>query len=222
MKILNEHPSGHLDFLKRAANPSFNPKLKKSRNMPNLISFMHISLDGFVAGPNGEMDWIKINEEIFDHVEARIRKTDTALYGRVTYQMMENYWPTAADKPDASRHDINHSGWYRKSHKVVLSKTMAGINLPNTTIISQNLPEKVAEIKRQANSEILVFGSPSATHALIQHNLIDGYWLFVNPVILGQGIPLFKNIKNKVNLNLVTTRTFACGVNELSYFVNRN
>ena len=92
--------------------------------MRKIISFMHISLDGFVAGPNGEMDWIKVNEEIFDHVGKRISQGDTSLYGRVTYEMMENYWPTAADKPTASNHDIQHSKWYKKVHKVVLSKTM--------------------------------------------------------------------------------------------------
>jgi dihydrofolate reductase len=63
---------------------------------------MHISLDGFVAGPNGEMNWIKVDEEIFDHVGKRVGQTDTALYGRVTYDMMEGYWPTAADKPNPS------------------------------------------------------------------------------------------------------------------------
>ena len=92
--------------------------------MGNIISFMHISLDGFVAGPNGEMDWIKVDEEIFDYVHARISESDTAMYGRATYEMMESYWPTAASKPAASRHDIQHSEWYSKAHKLVLSKTM--------------------------------------------------------------------------------------------------
>src|SRR5277367_2030528 len=152
--------------------------------MGKIISFMHISLDGFVAGPNGEMNWIKVDEEIFDHVGKRISETDSALYGRVTYQMMENYWPTAGDKPDASKHDIEHSKWYKQAHKVVLSKTMAGAGLTNTTIISNNLADRINEIKQQPGSEILLFGSPTATHALMQLNLIDGYWLFVNPVIL--------------------------------------
>lgn len=190
--------------------------------MRNLISFMHISLDGFVAGPNGEMDWIKVDQEIFDHVGKRASEGDTALYGRVTYQMMESYWPTAGDKPDASKHDIEHSQWYKKIHKVVLSKSMKDEQLPNTTIISNNIAENITKIKQQPGGEILVFGSPRATHALIQENLIDGYWLFVNPVILGRGIPLFTDIKEKTKLNLLTTRQFACGVTELSYVVNRS
>ena len=177
--------------------------------MRNIISFMHISLDGFVAGPNGEMDWIKVDEEIFDFVGQRISECDTALYGRVTYEMMQNYWPEAGNKPDASKHDIEHSKWYSQVRKVVLSKTMKGagpiaIGLTNTTIISDNLSDKINEIKQQAGSELLLFGSPTATHALIQLGLIDGYWLFVNPVILGQGIPLFTDIKDKIKLNLLT------------------
>lgn len=183
---------------------------------------MHISLDGFVAGLNGEMDWINVNEEIFDHVEKRIGQTDTALYGRVTYQMMEGYWPTAADKPTASKHDINHSRWYKNSHKIVLSNTIKGIaGLSNTTILSDSLEDRISDIKQQAGKEILLFGSPTATHSLIQQNLIDGYWLFANPVILGQGIPLFNGFQEGVKLKLLTTRPFTCGVTELNYILDK-
>src|SRR4051794_15512979 len=127
--------------------------------MRKIISFMHISLDGFVAGPNGEMNWIKVDEEIFDHVGKRISETDTALYGRVTYEMMQNYWPDAGKEPGASKHDIEHSKWYNKAHKLVLSKTMKGASLPNTRIISDNLSNEINEIKESAGSEILIFGS---------------------------------------------------------------
>jgi len=181
---------------------------------------MHISLDGFVAGVNGEMDWIKVDEEIFDHVGKRISEGDTALYGRVTYQMMENYWPTAGDKPKASKHDIEHSKWYKNAHKIVLSTTMKDAGLINTTIINDNLLGIINEIKQQAGNEILLFGSPTATHSLIQLNLIDGYWLFVNPIILGRGIPLFEDINDKIKLKLLTTRPFTCGVTELNYIVD--
>ena len=189
--------------------------------MRKIISFMHISLDGFVAGPNGELNWAKVDEEIFDHVGKRISEGDTALYGRVTYQMMEDYWPTAGDDATASKHDIEHSKWYKNVHKVVLSKTMKDAELTNTTIISDNLSDRISEIKQQAGEDILLFGSPTATLSLIQQNLIDGYWLFVNPIILGQGIPLFVDIKDKIKLKLLTTRQFICGVTELNYTVDR-
>jgi len=182
---------------------------------------MHISLDGFVAGPNGEMNWIKVDEEIFDHVGRRIGKGDTALYGRVTYQMMEGYWPTAGDGPGASKHDIEHSKWYKKARKVVLSRTMKDAGLTNTQVISDNLSDRINQLRQQDGEDILLFGSPTATHSLIQLNLIDGYWLFVNPIILGQGIPLFVDIKDKIKLKLLTTRQFTSGVTELNYTVDR-
>src|SRR4029078_1747279 len=114
--------------------------------MRKIISFMHISLDGFVAGTNKEMNWIKVDEEIFDHVGKRISQTDAALYGRVTYEMMENYWPNAGAKPNASKHDKEHSAWYNKAHKLVLSRTMKAADLRNTTIISDNIPDRINEI----------------------------------------------------------------------------
>jgi dihydrofolate reductase len=188
--------------------------------MGKIIAFMHVSLDGFVAGLNGEMDWIKVDQEIFDHVAQRINKGDTALYGRVTYQMMENYWPTAGDKPTATRHDIEHSKWYKEVRKIVLSKTINGTGLMNTKIISDNLSDEINEIKQQPGEDILLFGSPTATHSLMQLNLIDGYWLFVNPIILGQGIPLFVDIKDKIKLKLLTTQQFTSGVTGLNYIAD--
>ena len=137
---------------------------------------------------------------------------------------MENYWPTAADKPTATKHDIEHSRWYSKAHKIVLSKTLKNEGLKNTTIISDNLSDRINEIKESHNggsNDILLFGSPAATHSLIQQNLIDGYWLFVNPIILGQGIPLFTDIKEKIKLKLLTTKQFTSGVTELNYMVDR-
>lgn len=181
---------------------------------------MHISLDGFVAGPKGEMDWIKVDNEIFEYVGKRISLGDTALYGRVTFQMMESYWPTAADKPNASRHDIEHSKWYKNAHKVVLSKTLNEKDFTNTEVIINNVLDRIDKIKQHPGNDILLFGSPTATHYLIQQNLIDGYWLFVNPIILGRGIPLFTDLKDKIKLKLLSTRQFACGVTELNYILD--
>lgn len=182
---------------------------------------MHITLDGFVAVPNGELNWATVNAEIFDYVGQRISKGDTALYGRVTYQMMESYWPTAGDKPNATKHDIEHSKWYKNVHKVVLSRTLTNEGLTNTEIISDNLVDRIKELKRQEGLEILLFASPTATYSLLQQDLIDGFWLFVNPVILGQGISLYKGIKDKIKLKLVRpTKQFDCGVTELNYLVD--
>ncbi|MBL7943614.1 MAG: dihydrofolate reductase family protein [Flavobacteriales bacterium] len=185
--------------------------------MRKLISFMHISLDGFVAGPNGEMDWIKVDQEIFDHVGSRTRLSDTALYGRVTYEMMESYWPTAADKPNATKHDIEHARWYKEVRKIVLSTTLVAAETTKVKVISADIEQQVGAIKSTTNSDILVFGSPRATHALMRANLIDGYWLFVNPIVLGSGVPLFSGDHQRSNLQLQSCRRFDCGVVALEY-----
>ncbi len=120
--------------------------------MRTLVSFMHVSLDGFVAGPNGEMDWIKVDDEIFDYAGDRTDKSDTALYGRVTWEMMEAYWPTAADGPNPSKHAIHHSAWYKKVDKVVLSNSMKGTQLPNTIIIGDDVEHRIKALKQQAGT----------------------------------------------------------------------
>lgn len=183
---------------------------------------MHTSLDGFVAGLNGEMNWIKFDDELFDFVGSMTDKADTALYGRVTYEMMQSYWPTAAEQPNASKHDKEHSAWYNKVSKIVLSKTMNEKGLDNTTIISDRLADNINKIKNQDGKNILIFGSPRASHSLLAQGLIDEFWLFVNPVLLGQGIPLFKNVVETTQLKLIESKTFSCGVIALHYEKDRN
>jgi dihydrofolate reductase len=190
--------------------------------MRNLIFFMHTSLDGFVAGLNGEMDWINIDDEIFDFVATMTDKADTALYGRVTYEMMQSYWPTAGEHPNASKHDKEHSAWYSKVSKIVLSKTIREKGLDNTTVISDQLADNINKIKKQDGKNILIFGSPTASHSLLSHGLIDEFWLFVNPVLLGQGILLFKDVIETTKLKLIETKTFSCGVIALHYETKRN
>lgn len=185
--------------------------------MGKIISFMHISLDGFVAGPKGEMDWIHIDEQIFDHVATRIGATDTAIYGRKTYEMMEGYWPTAASQPNATKHDIEHAKWYESATKIVLSSTMKNSTSTRTKVICDHLEDEIAKLKQGTDKEILIFGSPTATHSLMATGLIDGYWLFVNPVILGQGIPLFNSVGQKTAFTLDECHVFSSGVVCLHY-----
>ncbi|HSN48986.1 MAG TPA: dihydrofolate reductase family protein [Flavobacterium sp.] len=185
--------------------------------MRNLIFFMHTSLDGFVAGPNGEMDWIKFDDALFDFVGTMTDQADTALYGRVTYEMMQSYWPKAGEKPNATKHDIAHSTWYNNVSKVVLSTTIQENGLHNTKVISDHLSDNINKIKQQDGKNIIIFGSPAASQSLLNEGLVDEFWLFVNPIILGQGMPLFKDISGTTKLKLEASKTFACGVIALHY-----
>lgn len=183
--------------------------------MRKLVVFMHISLDGFAAGPNGEMNWIRIDEELFDYAGNQTNRSDMGLYGRVTYELMDAYWPTAGDDPNASKHDKEHSEWYNRVQKVVVSTTMNGVEKDKTTIISENVISRVAALKETEGQQITMFGSPGLVHTLT--NIIDEYWLFVNPILLGDGIPLFKDIKEHVKLKLVENTALKCGVVCLHY-----
>ncbi len=171
---------------------------------------------------NGEMDWIKVDNAIFDFVGTMTDQADTALYGRVTYEMMQSYWPTAGEQPNASKHDKEHSAWYNKVSKIVLSKTISEKGLDNTIVIGDRLEDNINKIKKQEGKNILIFGSPRASHSLLREGLIDEFWLFVNPVILGQGIPLFKGATETTKLKLIETKTFPCGVIALHYETKRN
>lgn len=185
--------------------------------MRNLVFFMHSSLDGFASGLNGEMNWIKIDDELFGFVATITDKADTALYGRVTYELMQSYWPTAADKPNATKHDKEHAAWYKNVSKVVLSTTLKQEGLENTTVISNQLKENINRIKNQEGKNILIFGSPTASHSLLDQDLIDEFWIFVNPALLGQGKPLFKNIHQLTKLKLQESKLFTSGVIALHY-----
>ncbi|MBK9250085.1 MAG: dihydrofolate reductase family protein [Ignavibacteria bacterium] len=190
--------------------------------MRKLIFFMHTSLDGFVAGVNGELNWAKLDEEMFDFVATMTAQADTALYGRVTYELMQSYWPTAGNKPNASKHDKEHSAWYAKVAKVVLSTTMSEEGLENTTVIGDHLADNINSIKNQDGKNILIFGSPRASHSLLHLGLIDEFWVFVNPILLGIGMPLFKGVTEITKLNLLESITFPCGVIALHYETKRD
>ena len=178
---------------------------------------MHTSLDGFVAGPTGEIDWIIVHEEMFDLAGNQTDQADTALYGRVTYQLMERYWPGAGKKVNATKHDLEHSAWYNRVEKVILSRTMKGEKLKNTRIIGDHAVDEVIALKERPGKNILIFGSPGASHALMAADLIDDYWLLVNPILLGKGTPLFKEIREKKKLRLVSGKVLASGVVCLHY-----
>ena len=185
--------------------------------MRKVILFEHVTLDGFVAGPNGEMDWITIDQNMFDFVNERTKLSNAAMYGRKTWQMMDGYWPEAGKNPKASKHDIEHSKWYNNIDKYVLSNTIKSDPSKKVHVIGKDLVNEVNRIKNGPGNEILIFGSPGAGHSLQKHDLIDGYWLFLNPVTLGKGISLYSGVKDKTKFKLDNTHTFDNGVICLSY-----
>ena len=185
--------------------------------MRKVILLMHVSLDGFTAGPNGEMDWILLEEEIFKDVTDELDAVDTSLYGRVTYQMMENYWPSVPANPSSTEREVAHAHWVENVHKIVFSRSLSTVEWNNTRLIKDRIAEEINKLKQQPGKNIMIFGSPSLAHTFMEMDLIDEYQLTVNPVILGAGIPLFTDLKNRMNLRLLKTKTYPSGVVGLHY-----
>jgi dihydrofolate reductase len=177
----------------------------------------HISLDGFLAGPNGEMDWILHDDEIFQYVTDHFRKVDTCLYGRVVYKMMEGYWPNVLKNPSASKMELHHAEWVDKIQKIVFSTTLEKVDWNNSKLIRNNTKEEVLNLKKQEGKTMMIFGSPRLTHSFLELDLIDELVININPVVLGKGIPLFKNVKTKLDFKLTNNTTFKCGVIGLYY-----
>jgi dihydrofolate reductase len=189
--------------------------------MRKVVLFMHISLDGFAAGPNGELDWISYDEELEKHAEGIVNTVGSPLYGRVTYQMMESYWPTVLTNPSATAHELAHARWLENVEKIVFSKSLDKVEWHNTRLIKDNITEEVSKLKQQPGKDLVIFGSPSLAQTFMQLGLIDEYRLTVNPVVLGSGIPLFKDIRDRLKLKLVETKTFNSGVVGLHYQSDR-
>jgi dihydrofolate reductase len=189
--------------------------------MRKLILVVHTSLDSFVAGPKGELDGFDAGEENLEFVCKLTEEADTALFGRISYQLLNNYWPTAKGLPNASKGAIAYSNWYNNAKKIVISMTMAEETLNNRTVISGNISNEIIEIKEQTGKNILIFGSPAVSQLLMQLDLIDSYWIFINPVIFGKGIPLFAELINKSKLKLLDTKQFSNGEIALNYIVER-
>jgi dihydrofolate reductase len=189
--------------------------------MRNVISLVHISLDGFLAGPDGDMDFIVFSDELADHTYPLMDSVDMAVYGRVTYQLMEGYWPTAADASDADAHTKSHARWYKGVKKIVASRTLPASKDPKVRVVGDDIVGVLRAEKEKAGSDIMIFGSPSLTRTLAAADLVDEWRLSVHPVIRGEGLALFPRREKRTQLELRTSKTFATGVIAAHYVTKR-
>lgn len=189
--------------------------------MRNIILLMHVSLDGFVTLPNGALDWILMDDALTEDVDAIIATTDTAIYGRYTYELMKAYWTTVPNNPDATPHERHHASWVEQAQKIVFSTTLEHTDWHNSRLIKTNIVEEMTKLKQQAGKDMMIFGSPRLTHSFMALDLIDEYRLTVNPILLGAGTPLFKQGYPAKNLTILSSKTYDCGVVGLHYRVNR-
>ena len=178
--------------------------------MRKLIAAINMTLDGFC-----DHTALIADEEIHQHYNELLSNAGTLLYGRITYQLME-YWRTLLENPSDEKSMNDFAIAIDKISKIVFSHTLKNVDWKNAKLAKKDIKEEVLELKQQAGKDILV-GSPSLIVALMNLNLIDEFQLSVQPIILGNGLPLLKNINDRINLKLLKTKTFSSGSITLYY-----
>ncbi|HZC04599.1 MAG TPA: dihydrofolate reductase family protein [Ktedonobacterales bacterium] len=192
--------------------------------MRNIIFLIHLSLDGFTANPNDELDWIAYDHELEQDAHALHDRTDAVIWGRRTYELMAGYWPTVPGDPASTPAELAHARFLDNATKIVVSRTLERVawnNAQNTVLIQDHIAETINTIKQQPGKDIWLLGSPSLAQTFMQLDLIDEYRININPTILGQGRALFADVTRPFPLRLLESKTFQSGVVALRYAPDR-
>jgi len=183
--------------------------------MRKLIFSMTVSLDGFIAGPGGEIDWSAPDDELHRFHNERVRELGAHLMGRRLYETML-YWETADQDPSLGGTEREFAGIWHALPKIVFSRTLEEVEGRNTRLATGGIAEEVARLKEQPGGDLGVGGAGLAAECT-RLGLIDEYELFVSPVVLGAGMPYFPPLEDRIGLELVETRTFGSRVVYLRY-----
>jgi dihydrofolate reductase len=182
--------------------------------MRKVIYSMGVSLDGFIAGLDGEIDWSAPDEELHRFHNEQAREMGAHLYGRRLYEVM-TYWETADENPSAPEHELEFARIWKETPKIVFSRTLERVE-GNARLVKGNVAEEVARLKAQRGKDLAVGGAGLAA-TCVKLSLIDEYRPFVSPVVLGGGTPYFPVLEERINLELVETQRFGSGVVYLRY-----
>jgi len=183
--------------------------------MRKVILMMSVSLDGFIEGPDHDLGWHMVDDELHSHFNEQLRGMGAFLDGRVTYELMAGFWPTADADPSSTGPMVEFAAIWRDMPKFVFSRTMEGAGW-NTTVVRHVVPEEIEALKARPGGDMVLGGADLAA-SFMRHDLIDEYRLYVHPVVIGRGKPLFPPGAAKVVLGLAETRTFGNGVVLLRY-----
>ena len=182
--------------------------------MRKLIYSMGVSLDGFIAGPDGEIDWGAPDEERHRFHNQQTREIGVNFLGRRLYEVMA-YWETADENPSIPEHELEFARIWKDTPKIVFSKTVEKVE-GNARLVRDGVAEEVAKLKEQAGKDLAVGGAGLASTCM-KLGLIDEYRLFVSPIVLGSGTPYFPASDERINLELVETQTFGSRVVYVRY-----
>jgi dihydrofolate reductase len=186
--------------------------------MRKLIYLMNVSLDGFIQGPDRELDWTHVDEESMRFFNEQQSGMDTLLYGRRLYETMIS-WETAEANPSLSEVEREFARIWKNSTKLVFSKTLEQVQ-GNARLVRGDLAAEIRKLKQQPGKDLEI-GGPTLASTAIQLGLIDEYRLVIHPVVLGSGTPFFPALADKINLRLIETRTFGSGAVYLRYLYEK-
>jgi len=178
--------------------------------MRKIIYAMSVSLDGFIEDSNGDINWSAPDEELHQHFNDIEGAIGVHLYGRRMYEIMSAYWPMADQQPSAPKVEIEYARLWRRMPKVVFSTTLVKVGW-NSRLVKGNIAEEVNRLKSQPGSDMSVGGAGLAA-SFMHLGLIDEYRLYIHPILLGSGKPMFPRMKEEIRLKLVETRQFSSGV----------
>ena len=179
---------------------------------------MQITLDGFVSGPNGELDWMVCDwdDTIKNYTTELTNSADTFLMGRKTGEGMAVYWPTVAANPESKPEDIWMAERLNSWPKVVFSKTVSSINWTNVRV-ANDVVRETRELKNKFGKDIIIYGGAGIVSSFIKENLIDEYHLYVNPTAIGEGKTIFEEVTDDFKLRLINTTRGDSGIVVLCY-----
>jgi dihydrofolate reductase len=182
--------------------------------MRKVILFMHISLDGFVGRPNGEMDWVTMNDdEMGQYLSNELLSTvDTMLLGRTLYQGFASYWPAVAANASMPKELISFANWIENTPKVIFSRTLQTVDWINSRLAQDKITEEISQLKQQPGKDMVIFGGASLAKTFASLGLIDEYRFKIEPIALGRGKALFEELQDKIKLKLIKSKTFSSGV----------
>ncbi|WP_328319699.1 dihydrofolate reductase family protein [Streptomyces sp. NBC_00388] len=183
--------------------------------MRKIILMMSTSLDGYIEGPDRDIGWHRVDDELHRHMNAYLATMGGFLDGRVVHELMADYWPTADADPGCSAVVKEFAALWREMPKTVYSRTLEYTDW-NTTVVREVVPDEVRALKALPGGDLALGGAGLAA-SFLAHGLIDEFRIYVHPVLIGGGTPLFPAAGTTVGLDLVETRTFGNGVVVLHY-----
>ncbi|HEU0028929.1 MAG TPA: dihydrofolate reductase family protein [Ktedonobacterales bacterium] len=192
--------------------------------MRKVIWLIHLSLDGFAAGPNDELDWISYDSDLERYAHSLHGQTDAVIWGRRTYEGMASFWLTVQGNPESTPAELEHARWLDDATKIVVSRTLDRINWndqQNTVLIRDDIADEINAIKQQPGKDIWLLGSITLAQTFMQLDLIDEYRIQINPTTLGEGKRLFADGGRTIRLKLLESQAFPSGVVALRYEPDR-